>query len=131
MAPDSLPALPGARAADALGVTCPCCRAVKGETCVTSRGRPCRTHARRDRRALVLAAHHDPALDAFPGFGPVSQCGLCGTPGLPQRHRVVDAIAGGLAAGEDEDVAAEEYGCSREAVDVVKEWMTRWRGAWL
>jgi len=86
-------------------------------------------HAKRQRLALILAAHADPALGEF--FPPGSPtCGLCGTPGLPQRHRVVDAIAGSLAAGEFPEDAAEEYGVSEEAVHAVAWWMTRWPGAW-
>jgi hypothetical protein len=79
--------------------------------------------------ALAAAAHADPALDAFPGLGPVSPCGLCGS-GLPQRHRVVDAMAGRLEAGECPEDLAEEFGVSRGAVHAVALWMVRWPGAW-
>lgn len=79
--------------------------------------------------ARVLAGHADPALDEwFPRLGP---CGLCGTPGLDQRHRVVDAIAGRLAAGgEPCDVIAADYGVSDAAVMAVLLWAAKWPGAW-
>jgi len=80
--------------------------------------------------AFFLAAHADPALDAFPELGPVSQCRLCGVPGLPQRHRMVDAIAAQLAAGEYEEDLAAEYGVSEKAVAAVAIWMAKWPGAW-
>lgn len=72
----------------------------------------------------VLAAHADPALDAFfPRLGP---CGICGVAGLDQRHRVVDAIAGRLAAGEDPGEVAADYGLSLDAVQAVAAWSARW-----
>jgi len=80
--------------------------------------------------AFFLAAHADPALDAFPELGPVSACGICGVPGLPQRHRIVDAIAAQLAAGEFEEDLVGEYGVSEKAVAAVASWMARWPGAW-
>ena len=116
-------------------IACPYCRAPVGGPCsvrVFGAPRPRgarRPHAARVKLALVLAAHADPALDAhFPKLGP---CGLCGVPGLNQRHRVIDAIAGMLEAGEDPDETAREYGMSREAVDAVMTWSRRWPGAWL
>jgi hypothetical protein len=84
-------------------------------------------HAARRKLALALAAHADPALgEFFPHRGP---CGFCGFP--EARHRVIDAIAGMLEAGEDPDVVAEEHGASLEAVLMVRVWMQRWPGAWL
>jgi hypothetical protein len=85
-------------------------------------------HAVRVKLALVLAAHADPALDAF--FPPLGPCGICSTPGLDQRHRVVDAIAERLAAEEDPEDTAGEYGVGTEAVEAVALWMIRWPGAW-
>jgi uncharacterized protein (DUF433 family) len=77
----------------------------------------------------VVVAHSDPALDAyFPRLGP---CGLCGTPDLDQRHRVVDAIAGRLAAGEDPVEVAADYGLALDAVEAVLAWLARWPEAWL
>lgn len=120
---------------DPLAVKCPYCRASAGERCGvrgfgTWRASPAvRPHKGRLRAALAMAAHADPALDAFPGLGPVSPCGLCGS-GLPQRHRVVDAIAGHLAAGEAPEDLAEEYGVSRRAVRAVALVMARWPGEW-
>ena len=78
----------------------------------------------------AVEAHADPALDAHPGLGPTSPCGLCGVPGMPQRHRVVDAIAERHAAGEALDELAEDYGVPLDAVETVAEWAKRWPGAW-
>jgi hypothetical protein len=85
-------------------------------------------HAARVRLALAAAAHGDPALDAFPEFGPATVCGLCSV--LPQRHRIVDAIAGRLAAGEGPGALAEDYGLSATALRAVLTWMAKWPGAW-
>lgn len=112
-----------------LSVPCSRCGAIAGQDCVSASGKRVRAHRARGRLALVLAAGADPALDAH--FARLGPCGICGTPGLDQRHRVVDAIAGGLAAGEDPETAAEEYGVSPEAVEVIALWMVRWPGAWL
>lgn len=75
-----------------------------------------------------MAAHADPALDGL-GLGPVSACLLCGS-GLPQRHRMVDAVAGHLEAGEYPDEIADELALTEGAVVAVAEWMKRWPGAW-
>lgn len=72
-------------------------------------------------------AHADPALDAH--FPMVNPCGLCGS-GLPQRHRMVDAIAGALEAGETEQDVMDELGVSLDAVIAVTLWMNRYPGAW-
>lgn len=115
---------------DPLTVACPYCRAGAGDECCTYRDTlATRPHVRRGRLALALAAHADPALDEF--FPPIGPCGICSVPGMPQRHRVIDGIAGMLEAGEDPDVVAEEYGTSPEAVAMVTLWMVRWPGAWL
>lgn len=112
-----------------LSVSCSGCGAREGQDCTTRSGRPARPHARRARLALVLAADADPALDAyFPRLGP---CGICGTPGLDQRHRVVDAIAERLAAGEGPEEVAEDYGLTVGAAEAVLAWAARWPGAWL
>lgn len=114
--------------ADPLTVACTWCGAEAGERCMALCSWARKPHARRVRLALVLAAHADPALDAvLPAGGP---CGLCGTPGLTQRHRVVDAVAGALAAGDDAETLAEDYGLSLEAVRVIEAWAKRWPGAW-
>lgn len=85
-------------------------------------------HAARVKLAAAVQAHADPVLDEhFPKIGP---CGLCGVPGLDQCHRVVDAIAGMLEAGEDPDVVAEEFGVGMAAVKAVTAWAARWPGAW-
>jgi hypothetical protein len=78
--------------------------------------------------ALILAAHSDPALDElFPHRGP---CGICGTPGLGARHRVIDSATGYLAEGEDAETVAGEFGLTAEAVAVLVAWMAKWAGAW-
>ena len=78
--------------------------------------------------ALLIKAHADPVLDEF--FPPIGPCGMCGTAGLDQRHRVVDAIAGRLAAGEDLEDVAEDYLLPVKAVEAVRVWAARWPGAW-
>lgn len=117
-------------APDPLSVPCSRCKVPAGEKCISWPGRYDRKpHAPRVRLAFVLAAHADPALDAF--FPRRGRCGLCWTPGLDQRHRVVDGIAGMLAAGEDPEVTAEEHLVPPEAVEAVQAWAKRWPGAWL
>jgi hypothetical protein len=82
----------------------------------------------RRKLALVLAAHADPSLAAhFPELGP---CLLCATPGLDQRHRVIDAIAEQLTAGESPEELAGDYAVSLDAVQAVQAWALRWPGAW-
>ena len=51
-------------------------------------------------------------LSTVEGLGPSSRCGLCGDTILGQRHRIIDAIAERLVAG-DFDVG-DDYGV-REA----------------
>jgi hypothetical protein len=117
--------------ADPLTVRCGyCCVPPGGQCCAEPSLRARKPHAERVRLARAVAAHADPALDAFPELGPVSPCGLCGTPGLPQRHRMVDAIAGRLEAGEGEQEVAADYLFGPEVAEAVKAWMTRWPGAW-
>jgi uncharacterized protein (DUF433 family) len=86
-------------------------------------------HVARVKLALAVAAHADPALDAF--FKPLGPCQVCGTPGLDQRHRVVDAIAEALAAGEITEEISAELDVTFEAIQAVREWAARWPGAWL
>lgn len=115
---------------DPLSIECPYCYADPGEGCYTGDRKAARPHKVRVRLATLTAAHADPALDAFPELGPVSQCGLCGTPGLPQRHRIVDAIAGRLEAGEGPGALAEDYRLPAAALRAVLTWMAKWPGAW-
>jgi hypothetical protein len=115
---------------DPLTVACPTCRYGIGERCVTSSGWPCSAHQPRRRLALAVAAHADPALDAWPQLGPVSPCGICGCPELPQRHRMVDAIAERMAAGELPEDMADDYRLPLDAVRTVQAWAARWPGAW-
>jgi hypothetical protein len=111
-----------------LEVRCKYCDAWRDMHCRTATLRIRGPHAVRVRLATVLAAHADPALDEF--FPRVGPCGICGTPGLDQRHRLVDGIAGMLAAGEDPHVTADEHGVTMEAVGAVAAWAGRWPGAW-
>jgi hypothetical protein len=113
-----------------LGVTCCRCGAAPGQRCLSASGRVTATHTPRARLAVALAAHADPALAAFPELGPLTPCGLCGVPGMPQRHRVVDAMADMLEAGEDPEAVAFEYRVPLPAVEAVQLWMKRWPGAW-
>jgi hypothetical protein len=91
--------------------------------CGSSGGWSRRTHAAR----VKLAAHTDPALDRW--FAMRNPCALCGS-GLPQRHRMVNAIAGALEAGECEGDVAEQLCVPVEAVMAVMAWAGRWPGAW-
>lgn len=103
---------------------CPRCGSEGKDRCVTASGRPA---SKPHRARVVVTAHQDSALDIwFPSLGP---CLLCG-PRLDQRHRVVDGIAGMLAADEDPDVVAGEHGVSQEAVGAVAGWMEKWPGVW-
>jgi hypothetical protein len=121
--------------ADPLTIACPYiyCTAGPGQRCTkyvswSPIGPPpaARPHKARVRLALVLAAHSDPALDAF--FPRAGGCGLCGTPGLDQRHRVIDAIAEHLECGETPEDVAGEFGVSAEAAEAVAAWAARWPG---
>lgn len=87
-------------------------------------------HKVRRHDALAVAAHADAALDEH--FPLTTPCLICGVPGMPQRHRVVDSIAGAIAAdqGDTDADLAEESGVSAEAVRAVRLWMERWAGAW-
>lgn len=111
-----------------LNVECPFCGNPPGMKCGSVSGWSRKPHLRRVKLALQLAAHADPSLD--PWFKMRNQCQLCGTPGLPQRHRVVDAIAGCLEAGEGETDVAADMGVSLDAVMAVQAWAIRWPGAW-
>lgn len=111
-------------APDPLSVTCPRCDEPPGFRCGTINDYARKPHVSRVKLALVLAAHADPALDAvFPRRG---ACQVCGTPGLDQRHRRVDAVAEHLAAEEDPETIAAELGVSLEAVRHVGEWAAKW-----
>jgi hypothetical protein len=115
--------------ADPLTAPCSHCGARPGQRCMMVSYWARKPHAVRIRLALVLAAHADPALDEFfPHHGP---CLLCGVEGLGARHRVIDAIAGSLAAGDDPEALAMDYARPLEAMQAVAEWSERWPGAWL
>jgi hypothetical protein len=112
---------------DPLTAPCSHCEAKPGQRCMMLSDWARKPHVRRVRLATALAAHADPALDAL--FPKVGRCGFCGL--FDQRHRVIDSMAGMLAAGEDPEVVAEEFGRTPEAVQAVQEWAKRWPGAWL
>lgn len=115
-------------AVDPLTVACSHCDAEPGQRCMAVSDWARKPHAVRRRDALAIAAHADPVLDEVRlDRGP---CLLCGVKGLGARHRDIDAIAGSLAAGDDPETCAEEYGVSLEAVGVVQAWAEKWPGAW-
>ena len=115
--------------AEAMTVQCPHCGLPAGMRCGSISGWARKPHARRVRLARAVKAHADAALDEH--FALTSPCGLCGVPGMPQRHRVVDAVAGLLAAGVDPGTVADELEVSAAQVEAVTAWMGRWPGAWL
>ena len=120
-------------APDALAVRCRYCRASRGQPCRTGSFTNCPPHKIRRADALSAAAHADPALDEW--FVQSGPCGLCGAPGLDggvlgARHRVIDAIAGALAAGESPEVAAWDYNLPAGAITAVQQWMGKWPGGW-
>ena len=55
----------------------------------------------------------------FPRLGP---CGLCGVPGADQRHRVIEAIADAVNAGDGEEDVAADYEVPVEAVRACVRW---------
>lgn len=62
----------------------------------------------------------DPVDQWFPKRG---QCQLCGVPGVDQRHRVIEAIADMVNAGDSEESVAADYGVPVEAVAACLEWV--------
>lgn len=61
----------------------------------------------RKRQERAVAVLRDQLAEHFPQDGP---CGFCGDTILGQRHRVIDAIAGQIRAGEAPDVVADDFG---------------------
>lgn len=119
---------------DPATVACSYCGVSAGQPCVRfadwgpSPLPPARKpHKVRERDALAVAAHADAALDAY---WPRRPCGICGTPNLPSRHRVVDAIASLLEAGEIPEEISAEMDVTHESIYAVQEWMAKWPGAW-
>lgn len=67
------------------------------------------------------------------------QCGICGVPGMDARHRILDSIAGQVAAGDPIEAVAEDYDypaevvaavCRQEDLMAVSAWLlaeARWR----
>jgi len=70
------------------------------------------------RNRLAVTEVEDWALinEREPKIGP---CLVCGQPGVDQRHRVLDAVAGSLAAGDDPATASEEFGIPVDVVEAV------------
>jgi len=66
------------------------------------------------------AQQPDPIDQWFPRRG---QCQICGTPGADQRHRVIEAIAGAVSAGDGEQDVAADYGVPAEAVRECLRWV--------
>ena len=57
-----------------------------------------------------------PDADIDQWFPRLGQCQVCGVPGMDQRHRRIDAIAGAVGAGEAPEEVAAEMDVSVEAV---------------
>ena len=66
-----------------------------------------------------MAGQPDPIDRWFPRRG---QCQLCGVPGADQRHRVIEAIADAVNAGEGEEDLAFDYDVPIEAVRECVRW---------
>lgn len=56
----------------------------------------------------------------FPRRGP---CLVCQVPGADQRHRVIEAIADAVEAGDGEEDVARDYGVPVEAVRACVDWV--------
>ena len=61
----------------------------------------------------------DPIDQWFPRLG---QCQLCNVPGADQRHRVIEAIADAVDAGDGEEDVARDHGVPVEAVRACVRW---------
>ena len=66
-----------------------------------------------------VEAVSDPIDHWFPKRGP---CLICGTPGADQRHRVIEAIADAVNAGDGEEDVAADYEVPVEAVLACVRW---------
>lgn len=62
----------------------------------------------------------DPVDRWFPRRG---QCRICGVPGADQRHRVIEAIADMVSAGDWDVTVAADYNVPVEAVRACVEWV--------
>ena len=67
-----------------------------------------------------MSAQPEPVDRWFKRLGP---CGVCGTPGADQRHRVIEAIAGAVNAGDGEEDVAADYNVPVEAVQACIRWV--------
>ncbi len=68
-----------------------------------------------------MSGEADPIDRWFPRLGP---CLICGTPGADQRHRVIEAIADAVNAGDGEEDLAFDYDVPVEAVRECVRWAT-------
>lgn len=68
------------------------------------------TAADRKRQAQIAATLAEQINQHLKPAGPTSPCGFCGDTTLGQRHRVIDAIAEQIRAGEHPDTVADDYG---------------------
>jgi hypothetical protein len=59
-------------------------------------------------------------LDRF--FPPRGPCLICGTPGLGARHRVIEAVADAVLAGDDPKDVEQDYMLAPGAALVAVEW---------
>jgi hypothetical protein len=73
------------------------------------------TRQERAKQARVINRMRHLIEDHFPDTG---SCGLCGDTTLGARHRIIEAIASLVRAGEHPGAAADEFGVSLEAVAV-------------
>lgn len=113
---------------DRLAASCSHCGAEPGKRCMAVCDWARKPHAARVRLSLALAAHADPLL--LPWFPRIGPCGICGVPGLDQQHRVIDAIADHMEAGEyPEEVQAEFPWVPLDGVLAVRAWSLKWPGA--
>jgi hypothetical protein len=67
-----------------------------------------------------MAETADPVDRWFPARG---QCQVCSVPGVDQRHRVIEAIADMVKAGDGEEDVAADYGVPVEAVRACVRWV--------
>lgn len=61
-----------------------------------------------DRRRIATVVRLLEQLDALP-YGPSKPCGLCGDTVLGQRHRIIEAVAERIRAGEPWQSVVEDW----------------------
>jgi len=67
-----------------------------------------------------VSTQPDPIGQWFPCLGP---CLICSTPGADQHHRVIEAIASAVNAGDGEEDVAADYNVPVEAVRACLVWV--------